>query len=430
MSNVLGNMLDRLSEQNRWFRDFTFEALARAVRETIACFPGLPNLSRARAAGAVRKIEQMIERAIASAKRRNPAMEESVFNFLRDILLLRFPENLEEEAREAHTHFVLKFQQTTGPMMAKGLEDTAFYIYNRLAALNEVGGEPQQFGIASMTFHERNLERQRDWPATLLATSTHDTKRSEDVRRGCSRFPRCRSFGAVSLQRWRAVNRRWKRKLDEAAAPDRKRRISVLPNVARNMADANVRRTGTGARRRYIERIQAYMAKALKEAKVNTSWIQPNEAVGYGDERFRRQGSRPIAPKEISPIFLPVARRNRPARRNQFADTEAVETDLPACRIFIRATKSGISAWSIRITGSPVDYKRRREMLESLSEANPQELMENWPDGTNQTVSDSTRSEFSAGHARFVPARRIFAKLAANGTLADCCVASAERGTR
>src|SRR6202011_1445285 len=179
--DVLGNMLDRLSEKNRWYRDFTFEALARAVRETIACFPvyrtylapGQPVSDEDR---------QVIERAIAAAKRRNPAIEESIFNFLRDILLFRFPENLDTQQREEHMHFVLKFQQCTGPVRAKGLENTVFYIDNRLAALNEVGGEPQQFGLSVDAFHQRNFDRHRNWSATLLATSTHDTKRSEDVR--------------------------------------------------------------------------------------------------------------------------------------------------------------------------------------------------------------------------------------------------------
>src|SRR5678809_242390 len=117
---------------------------------------------------------QIVERAIAAAKRRNPGMEESIFDFLHDVLLFRFPPNLDAKARAEHTHFVLKFQQSTGPVMAKGLEDTAFYIYNRLTALNEVGGEPQHFGISVEDFHARNAQRQRDWPATLLATSTHD----------------------------------------------------------------------------------------------------------------------------------------------------------------------------------------------------------------------------------------------------------------
>src|SRR5436189_2085730 len=123
---VLGNMLDRLSEKNRWYRDFTFEALARAVRETIACFP-VYRTYLAPGQTVSDEDRQVIERAIAAAKRRNPAIEESIFNFLRDILLFRFPENMDEAAREAHTHFVLKFQQTTGPAMAKGLEDTVFY---------------------------------------------------------------------------------------------------------------------------------------------------------------------------------------------------------------------------------------------------------------------------------------------------------------
>ncbi|PYL26704.1 MAG: malto-oligosyltrehalose synthase, partial [Verrucomicrobia bacterium] len=215
---VLGNMLDRLSEKNRWYRDFTFEALARAVRETIACFPvyrtylapGQPVSDEDR---------QVIERAIASAKRRNPAMEESIFNFLRDILLFRFPENLDAQAREEHMHFVLKFQQFTGPIMAKGLEDTVFYIYNRLAALNEVGGEPQQFGLSVDAFHERNLDRHRTWPATLLATSTHDTKRSEDVRARMVAISEIPELWRRSLQRWRTANRRWKKIVNEAETP-------------------------------------------------------------------------------------------------------------------------------------------------------------------------------------------------------------------
>src|SRR5438128_8315699 len=218
--DVLGNMLDRLSEQNRWYRDFTLEALSRAVRETIACFPvyrtylapGQPVSDEDR---------QIIERAIAAAKRRNPGMDESIFNYLREVLLFRFPPNLGAAERAAHTHFVLKFQQATGPIMAKGLEDTVFYIYNRLTGLNEVGGEPQQFGSSVDAFHGRNIDRQRNWPASLLATSTHDTKRSEDVRARIVAISEVPQLWRSSLQRWRVINRRWKRKIDEADAPDR-----------------------------------------------------------------------------------------------------------------------------------------------------------------------------------------------------------------
>src|SRR5947199_3684194 len=198
-------MVARLSEQNRWYRDFTLEALARAVRETIACFP-VHRASVGPGRHGSEEDRQVVEHAVTAAKLRNPAIEESIFNFLRDVLLFRFPENLDAEARAAHTHFVLKFQQATGPIMAKGLEDTVFYIYNRLAALNEVGGEPQQFGISIEAFHERNLDRQRDWPATLLATSTHDTKRSEDVRTRMVAISEIPELWRRSLQRWSTVN--------------------------------------------------------------------------------------------------------------------------------------------------------------------------------------------------------------------------------
>ena len=236
-------MLDRLSEQNRWFRDFTLDALARAVRETIACFPvyrtyvtpGQPVSEEDRA---------VIERAVIAAKRRNPALEESVFNFLRDILLFRFPENLDDEAREAHAHFVLKFQQSTGPIMAKGLEDTAFYIYNRLAALNEVGGEPQHFGVSVDDFHQRNLERQRDWPATLLATSTHDTKRSEDVRARMVAISEVPQLWRSTLQRWRVINRRGEANSRRRRGAGRERGISLLPDAARHLADGRGRPAG------------------------------------------------------------------------------------------------------------------------------------------------------------------------------------------
>src|SRR5262249_11380376 len=263
---VLGSMLDRLSEKNRWYRDFTLEALERAVRETIACFPAYRTYL-APGQPLSEEDRQVIERAIAAAKRRNPAIEESIFNFLRDTLLLRVPENLDAQAREEHMHFVLKFQQFTGPIMAKGLEDTAFYIYNRLAALNEVGGVPQQLGISVDAFHERNLDRHRNWPATLLATSTHDTQRSEDVRARMLAISGIPDVWRRSLQKWRTANRRWKKEVNESEAPDANEEyllyqtlLGTWPLAANGAAERKVSAD-------YIQRIQNYMTKALNEAK-------------------------------------------------------------------------------------------------------------------------------------------------------------------
>src|SRR5213082_1101341 len=305
--DVLGNMVDRLSEQNRWYRDFTLEALARAVRETIACFP-VYRTYVAPGRPVSEEDRQVVEHAVTAAKRRNPAIEESIFNFLRDVLLFRFPENLDAEARAAHTHFVLKFQQATGPIMAKGLEDTVFYIYNRLAALNEVGGEPQQFGLSVAAFHERNIDRQHNWPASLLATSTHDTKRSEDVRARVVAISEIPELWRRSLQRWRMANRRWKRMISDLKAPDANEEYLLYQTLLGTWPMRMDGEPESVPTQEYVERIQAYMAKALHEAKINTSWIQPNEEWDGAMHDFVTKILEGTSRNKFLPMFLPVAK--------------------------------------------------------------------------------------------------------------------------
>jgi (1->4)-alpha-D-glucan 1-alpha-D-glucosylmutase len=421
--NVLGDMLDRLSETNRWFRDFTLDALARAVRETIACFPvyrtyvapGQPVSDEDRA---------IIERAVVAAKRRNPALEESVFNFLRDILLFRFPENVDDEARAAHAHFVLKFQQSTGPIMAKGLEDTAFYIYNRLAALNEVGGEPQHFGIGVDEFHERNLERQRDWPATLLATSTHDTKRSEDVRARMLAISEVPQIWRSALQRWRVINRRWKRNLDEATAPDSNEEYLFYQTLLGTWPIDAAGRAEPGVGSEYIERIQAYMAKALKEAKMNTSWIQPNEQWDSAMSDFVAKALDSSPKNKFLPSFLPVAEEI--ARLGAINSLSQVALKLTAPGV--PDIYQGSEIWNFSLVDPdnrrPVDYQRRQQMLGSLEQASPEELLEQWPDGriklflTQRLLRFRREHQALFRHGKYVP-------LSLSGAFADCCVAFA-----
>ncbi len=419
--NVLGDMLDRLSEQNRWFRDFTLEALARAVRETIACFPvyrtyvtpGEPVSEEDRA---------VIERAVNAAKRRNPALEESVFNFLRDILLFRFPENLDDEAREAHVHFVLKFQQSTGPIMAKGLEDTAFYIYNRLAALNEVGGEPQHFGFSVEDFHQRNLERQRDWPATLLATSTHDTKRSEDVRARMIAISEVPQLWRGSLQRWRVINRRSKRDLDDTAAPDANEEYLFYQTLLGTWPVDAAGRAETTASPEYIGRLQAYMAKALKEAKMNTSWIQPNEPWDAAMHDFVGRVLDSSPKNKFLPSFLPVAEEiARLGAINSLAQV-ALKLTVPG----VPDIYQGNEVWDFSLVDPdnrrPVDYQRRREMLNSLDGVAPEELLQGWPDGRIKLFLTQRLLRFRRDHtALFEQGKHV--PLTVSGTFADCCVA-------
>ena len=425
--DVLGNMLDRLSEQNRSYRDFTLEALSRAVREIIACFPvyrtylapGRPVSDEDR---------QIIERAIAAAKRRNPGMEESIFNYLRDVLLFRFPASLDAKARAAHTHFVLKFQQATGPIMAKGLEDTVFYIYNRLTALDEVGGEPQQFGLNVDGFHEHNLNRHRHWPATLLATSTHDTKRSEDVRARIVAISEIPELWRRSLQRWRMANRRWKRMINDLGAPDANEEYLLYQTLLGTWPIRAGGEPESAATQQYVERIQSYMAKALHEAKINTSWIQPNEEWDAAMHDFVAKILEATPRNKFLPVFLRLAKEiARLGAINSLTQTLLKLTSPGVPDIY-----QGNEIWDYSLVDPdnrrPVDYDGRREMLAALPGATPNELTRKWPDGRIKMFLTQRVLRFRREHADLFQ-RGEYLPLRASGMFAESCISFTRRLT-
>jgi (1->4)-alpha-D-glucan 1-alpha-D-glucosylmutase len=420
---VLGSMLDRLSETNRWFRDFTLQQLQIAVRETIACFPvyrtyvvpGEPVSDADRA---------VIERAIATAKRRNPGIEESVFNYLRDILLLKFPKNFDEEARTAHTHFVLKFQQATGPITAKGVEDTVFYVYNRLVALNEVGGEPQQFGCSTDEFHQENAERLSSWPATLLATSTHDTKRSEDVRARMVAISELSDIWRTSVSRWRTLNRRAKQTIDDAEAPDANEEYLFYQTLLGTWPVDAEGKPQEAPTDEYVQRIQDYMAKALKEAKINTSWVQPNERWDHAMRDFVATTLEPSARNRFLPSFFPLA--------EQVARLGAINS---LSQLVLKLTVPGVpdiyqgnEIWDFSLVDPDnrraVDYSRRQEMLDSLENAQPHELLEGWPDGRIKLLATSRLLRLRRGHPNLFK-HGSYVPLQTTGTFAESCLAFA-----
>ena len=421
--NVLGSLFDRLSETNRWYRDFTLDALTLAVRETIACFPVYRTyLAPDRPVSDTDRA--VIERAVAAAKRRNPALEASVFNFLRDILLFRFPENLSDEERAEHVNFVLKFQQSTGPIMAKGLEDTVFYIYNRLAALNEVGGEPQRFGVSVEAFHRQNAERVEHWPATLLATSTHDTKRSEDVRARMAAISEMPDLWRRSLGRWRTFNRRWKQTVNESRAPDPNEEYLLYQTLLGTWLFTPFRELSDEARSEYVARIQRYMAKAMKEAKVNTSWVQPNEPWDAAVAEFIARILDPSPRNRFLDSFIPVAEEAaRIGAINSLAQTLLKLTSPGVPDIY-----QGNEIWEFSLVDPDnrraVDYTKRKEMLDALGEGIPEDLLGNWTDGRIKLFLTHRVLKFRRENAELFR-RGSYTPLGLTGAFADCCIAFA-----
>jgi (1->4)-alpha-D-glucan 1-alpha-D-glucosylmutase len=371
---VLAHMLNRLSEKNRWYRDFTLTALSIAVREVIACFPVYRTYAEPD-----RELSeydrQVVDRALRAARRRNLGMDASIFQFLRDTLLLRFPENIDDAGRAEHLKFVMKFQQCTGPIMAKGIEDTAFYIYNRLVALNEVGGEPDRVGGTPELFHKQNAARLAEFPHSMLASSTHDTKRGEDVRARLSAISEIPDVWRRAVQRFRTINRKFKHDLDGEYAPDANEEYLIYQTIAGAWPlDGNITEE-------FIARIQDYMAKAIKEAKVNSSWIQPNENWDNAVREFIAAILTPARGNKFPELMRPVA--------DQLAELGAVNA---LSQTLIKFTVPGVpdiyqgnEMWDLSLVDPdnrrPVDYDMRRAALAGLADANPNDLLAHWRDG-------------------------------------------------
>ena len=283
--NALAYQLDRISEKNRWYRDFTLNSLTFAIREVIAGM-SIYRTYITESKSPSERDRLYIQRAVSEARRSNPRTARAIFDFIRDTLLLENVQDFREEDRPRLTDFVMKFEQITGPVMAKGVEDTAFYIFNRLVSLNEVGGNPEQFGITVEKFHQKCLKRLRRWPHTMLATSTHDTKRSEDVRARVNVLSEMPGEWGATLKRWSKLNAGKRTVVNGVSEPDRNDEYLLYQTLIGTWPSQILHREEEEA---YRERISAYMLKATKEAKVHTSWVNPNEAYDASVKNFVRQ---------------------------------------------------------------------------------------------------------------------------------------------
>lgn len=418
--NVLGHILNGLSERNRWYRDFTLNSLIAAVGETIACFPIYRTYL---APGQPVRIEdqQAILRAIARAKRRNPGVEASVFDFLRDNLLFQFPANIDKATAEEHFAFVMKFQQSTGPIMAKGLEDTAFYYYNRLVALNEVGGEPDRFGVSAAEFHERNLWRQRKWPHTMLATSTHDTKRGEDVRARIAAISEIPAEWSEAVGKWSRENARWKTRLDGEIAPDENEEYLLYQTLAGAWPLHAIDDKEHGD---FLLRIQNYMTKAIKEAKVNTSWIQPYEEWDQAVREFVAAILDREKNASFFEAFAPVQERIAELGAVNSLSQAVLKLTVPG----VPDIYQGNEIWDFSLVDPdnrrPVDFEHRARLLESLEGTDPAELMAGWRDGRIKLFMTAVLLRFRRDHPELF-ACGDYVPLSLKGTFKERAVAFA-----
>ena len=384
--NMLARELNRISEVNREFRDFTLASLQKALREVVASFPNYRTYCTANGWDEVD--QKTVDTAVARALRRNPAMEASIFEFLRQLLLPTPGTILPEDQYERGVRFAMKFQQYTGPVQAKGMEDTAFYRYGVLLSLNEVGGDPARFGRSPDEFHRANQERRLSWPLAMLATSTHDTKRGEDARARLNVLSELAEEWRTGIFRWARTNAGMRTLVDGLPAPDRADEYIFYQNLIGSwppgLEEPNPE---------YVERVRQFMLKAIKEKKEHSSWMNPSENYDSATSEFVRRTLTGSRAKRFLRNFVPFAKRVAWLGMLNSLSQVVLKIVSPGVPDFYQGTE----LWDLVLVDpdnrSPVDYARRREFREQLepllagsggsTEAGPAvtEMLTNWHDG-------------------------------------------------
>jgi (1->4)-alpha-D-glucan 1-alpha-D-glucosylmutase len=371
---VLTNLLNHIAASDRRARDLTRNILEQVIRETIACFPVYRTYIDDRGQYTPHD-RQVVEQAVARAKRLNSGIDASAFDFLRNALLLGGrPGHPQSEVDAEQLYFALKFQQLTGPVMAKGVEDTSFYVYSRFLSSNEVGGAMNAFGISPESFHASNRDRLLNSPDALLTLSTHDTKRSEDVRARLNVLSEIPSEWAAIVRRWQRSSSSLKPKLDDGRiAPDANEEYLLYQTIV----GAWPWGCSCGEpRESYLKRIQEYASKALSESKVNLSWLNPDPEYLEAVHGFLKaillpeQGRKETRFVELLNTLLP---------RLQFfgAINSLAQTVLKLTSPGVPDFYQGTELWDLSLVDPdnrrPVDYRQRGEMLAGMQDLRARE---------------------------------------------------------
>jgi (1->4)-alpha-D-glucan 1-alpha-D-glucosylmutase len=349
--NRIARLLVAVCERHRRYRDYTRRELHQAVRELAAGFPIYRTYVRPGAEPTEADLAAL-DHAVAAATERRPDLDPELLEFLRDVLLLRIEGDVETEV-------ALRFQQLTAPVTAKGVEDTAFYRHVRVVSLNDVGGDPGRFGTSPDTFHRHNTRIAKEWPGTLLATSTHDTKRSEDVRVRIALLSEIPGQWALAVRRWAARNDRHRR----GEWPDRNTEYLLYQTLV-------------GAWPLETERAVAYIEKAIKEAKRHTSWITPTpdyeEAVlgfvadALADSEFVT---------DLETFVRPLVDAGRIA--------SLAQTVLKLTSPGVPDLYQGTELWDLSLVDPdnrrPVDFETRRHLLDKVRDAGAGDVLA-WAD--------------------------------------------------
>ncbi len=410
LGEILAAEVTRLTEylaavvrRHRRQRDYTRRQLRQALVELVACFPVYRTYVRAEAGTSGTDDEHHVSQARAEVERRNADVAADLLEFIADVLLLRVTGDHESE-------FVMRFQQLSGPVMAKGVEDTTFYRYHRLSALNEVGGDPGRFGSSVADFHAAMAAAQRAWPATMLASSTHDTKRSEDVRIRIGLLSEIPDRWAEEVRAWRDLN-------------------ADLREGAGALLDQNteyfIYQTLVGTWPISRDRLIAYLEKAVRESKTHTSWTDANAEY---ESALRTFVERALARSAFTDRLASFVAELTP----YWHATSLAQTMLRLTSPGVPDVYQGTELWDLSLVDPdnrrPVDYELRRKLLERATTATAEEALAEPAEGLPKLWLIRRVLDVRARNQELFGERSSYVPIPVSGSRAEHVVAFARGG--
>lgn len=419
--NTLAREAGRVARTNPRTADFTKNILHQGLKAIVASFPVYRTYIDGSVPDAADRRD--IDWAVAQARRMANAPDGSVFDFLHGLLtsdLVAGPRS--GFSRQAVARLAMKIQQYSGPVMAKGLEDTAFYRYNRLVSLNEVGGHPDHFGVSLAAFHFANAERARRWPHAMLGSSTHDTKRGEDTRARLHVLSEIPEEWERQVRAWSRILRARRGDVEGTAPPDRNDEY-LLYQLMLGAWPAELTGTGTpdaAALTAFADRMEGALIKSVREAKLHSTWAAPNAAYEEALTGFMRDALDVSRPNAFLDQFLPFQERvARLGVLNSLTQT-VLKLTVPG----VPDLYQGAELWDLSLVDPdnrrPVDYDARIRLLDALEggRADMATLLERWRDGAVKLAVVADILAHRRDHADLY-ATGGYEALTAEGTRAD-----------
>lgn len=363
----LAHLFKKISGRYRYASDFTMYGLKSALIEILALFPVYRTYINS--SGASSSDREYIEQVMIQAKKNIPNFLNEL-NFIEKFLLLEFDENLTEEDRDEWLRFLMRLQQFTGPLMAKGVEDTVLYVYNRLVSLNEVGSHPGSFGVSLEDFHTYNSNRTANWPHTMNTTSTHDTKRGEDVRTRINVLSEIPEEWEQNLKKWREINAAHKDYVGGRDIPTYNDEYLFYQTLI-GAFPLNKEEYPS-----FVERIKEYIIKAIREAKVHTAWLKNDSDYEDGFTNFAERVLKDSADNEFLAAFRPFQEKIQ----HYGILSSLSQTLLKLTSPGLPDIYQGTELWDLSLVDPdnrrPVDFSMRQKYLEEIKSKTGSDLLD------------------------------------------------------